>query len=35
MDLLEEAEALELVEFDPKVDPKDTWRDFSGNCHIP
>ena len=26
MDLLDEAEALELVEFDPKVDPKDTWR---------
>ena len=23
--LLEEAEALELVEFDPSVDPKDTW----------
>ena len=26
VDLLDEAEALELVEFDPKVDPKDTWR---------
>ena len=26
VDLLDEAEALELVEFDPKVDPKDTWK---------
>ena len=26
MDLLDEAEALELVEFDPKVNPKDTWE---------
>ena len=26
VDLLDEAEALKLVEFDPKVDPKDTWK---------
>ena len=26
VDLLDEAEALELIEFDPKVDPKDTWH---------
>ena len=26
VDLLNEAEALELIEFDPKVDHKDTWR---------
>ena len=26
VDLLDEAEALELVEFDPSVDPKDTWK---------
>ena len=26
MDLLDEAEALELVEFDPKVNSKDTWE---------
>ena len=26
VDLLDEAEALELVEFDPKVNPEDTWE---------
>lgn len=26
VDLLDETEALELVEFDPKVNPKDTWE---------
>ena len=25
IDLLDEAEALELVEFDPSVEPKDSW----------
>ena len=29
MDLLDEAEALELVEFDPKVNPEDTWEHFN------
>jgi len=26
VDLLDESEALELIEFDPSVDPKDTWK---------
>ena len=26
VDLLDESEALELIEFDPSVDPKDTWQ---------
>ena len=26
IDLLDEAEALELIEFDPSVEPKDLWE---------